>query len=77
MSFKTLVGLILIIAGGYLCYVGDQQRHSLAGGLQIASVKVANGIDGAGRVADSTWYFVGGGVLIASGAFSLLRRDSR
>ena len=75
MSFKKLVGIILIIAGGYLCYVGDQRRNSLVGGLQVASVKVASGIDGKTRVADSTWYFVGGGALIVAGAFGLFRRS--
>jgi hypothetical protein len=74
MAFKKFVGIILILAGGYLCYVGNQQRNSLVGGLQVASVNVANGIDGKGRVADSTWYFVGGGALIVAGALSLVRR---
>jgi len=74
MAFKNLLGIILIVAGAYLCFVGNQRRESLVGGLQSASVKVANRIDGAGRVADSTWYYVSGGALIVVGAFSLLRR---
>jgi hypothetical protein len=75
MSPKKIVGIVLIIVGGYLCYAGNQQRNSLAGGIATASVKVANKIDGAARVADHTWYFVGGGALIVIGAFGLMRRS--
>ena len=75
MSPLKIVGIILIIAGGYLCYVGNQHRNSLAGGVETASVKLANKLDGKDRVADHTWYFVGGGALVVIGAFSLMRRN--
>jgi hypothetical protein len=75
MSFTKIVGIILILVGGYLCYVGNEHRNSLAGGLASASGKVANKFDGEARVADHVWYFVGGGALILIGAASLTRRS--
>jgi uncharacterized membrane protein HdeD (DUF308 family) len=70
---KKVIGLVLIIVGIYLCYLGNTRRHSMAGGIDTASSKVANKVDGEAHVPDSTWYFVGGGVLIVVGAFSLMR----
>ena len=71
---KKLIGLILLIAGIYICYVGNQHRHSVAGGIDSAATTVASKVDGDPHVTDATWYFVGGGVLILIGAFSLLGR---
>ena len=70
---KKVIALILIIAGIYLCYLGNTRRHSVAGGLDAAATKVSNTVAGEGHTTDATWYFVGGGVLIVIGAFSLLR----
>ena len=70
---KKIVGIILIIVGVYVCYLGNARRNSVAGGIDSAATTVANKVTGEGHVADATWYFVGGGVLIVVGAFSLLR----
>lgn len=69
-----IIALVLIIAGVYLCYLGNSRRNSMAGNIDTASAKVANKLDGEGHTPDSTWYFVGGGVLIVVGAASLMRR---
>ena len=70
---KKVIGLVLIIAGIYLCYIGNSRRNSVAGDIDTASAKVANKVSGEGHVTDATWYFVGGGVLVVVGAFSLMR----
>ena len=70
---KKIIGLILIIAGIYLCYLGNSRRNSVAGSVDTAATKVANSVAGEGHTTDATWYFVGGGVLIVVGAFSLMR----
>ncbi len=75
MSFRKILGIVLIVVGVYLCYSGEQRRTSLAGGINSMSVKVANRFDGEGRVASYVWYYVGGGVLAVAGAVMLLRRS--
>jgi len=72
MSSKKIIGLILIIVGIYVCYLGNSRRSSVAGNIDSASATVANKVDGKEHVTDATWYFVGGGVLIVAGAVSLL-----
>lgn len=69
---KKLVGLILLIIGIYLCYVGHQRHDSVAGAIDSASTTVANKVTGEPHTTDATWYYVGGGVLILIGVFSLL-----
>jgi uncharacterized membrane protein len=77
MAYKKIVGIVLIILGAYLCFLGNQRRTSLAGGLEDASAKVAGKIDGAAHVSDATWYLVAGGGLVVLGVFRLLRSNPR
>lgn len=72
---NKIIALVLIIAGIYVCYLGNSRRNSVAGSVANASATVANKIDGDVHVTDATWYFVGGGLLIVAGAFSLTRRS--
>lgn len=72
---NKIIALVLIIGGIYVCYLGNARRNSIAGSVANASATVANKIDGEPHVTDSTWYFVGGGILIVAGAFSLTRRS--
>jgi len=74
MSSGKIIGLILIIAGAYVCYLGNSRRHSVAGNIDAATVKGENKVSGGGHTTDATGYFVGGGVLILVGAASLARR---
>jgi hypothetical protein len=73
MSSTKIIGIVLILIGAYVCYLGNQRHDSVAGGIDTASTKVANTFGGEGHVADSTWYYVGGGALIVVGAVGLLR----
>lgn len=70
---NKVIGLVLIIVGIYVCYLGNSRRNSVAGSVDTATAKVANAVAGDGHTTDATWYFVGGGVLIVAGAFSLMR----
>ncbi len=71
---NKIVGIILIVVGLYVCYLGNSHRHSVAGNIDTAAAKVADTIEGGQHATDATWYFVGGGVLIIIGAAGLLRR---
>ncbi len=75
MSSGKIIGLILIIAGAYVCYLGNSRRNSVAGNVDTATVKVENKVSGEGHTTDATWYFVGGGVLILVGAGAMTRRS--
>ena len=75
MSSFKIIGIVLILLGAYVCYLGTQRRDSLGGSIDTASTKVANTFAGEGHVADHTWYFVGGGALIVVGAVGLLRSN--
>jgi len=75
MSSGKIIGLILIIVGVYVCYLGNSRRSSVAGGVDTAMANVANKVTGEGHTTDATWYFVGGGVLILLGAGAMARRS--
>ena len=70
---NKIIGLIILIVGSYVCYLGYSRQHSVAGNVDTASAKVADAVAGEGHTTDATWYYVGGGVLILAGAASLLR----
>ena len=72
---NKVISLILIIAGIYVCYLGNSRRNSAAGSVDNAVDKVADKVTGEGHTTDATWYFVGGGVLIVVGAIGLTRRS--
>lgn len=71
---NKFISLILVIAGIYLCYVGNSRRNSVVGGIDTAAASVADTVAGEGHTTDATWYFVGGGALIVVGAIGLTRR---
>jgi hypothetical protein len=75
MSSGKIIGIILILVGAYVCYLGNSRRNSVAGGVDTAVAKVADKVTGEGHTTDATWYYVGGGVLILAGAVSLTRRS--
>lgn len=75
MSSGKIIGLILIIVGAYICYLGNSRSKSVAGGVDTAVAKVADKVTGEGHTTDATWYYVGGGVLILVGAGAMTRRS--
>ncbi|MEO6874489.1 MAG: DUF3185 family protein [Opitutaceae bacterium] len=70
---SKIISLILIIAGIYVCYLGNTRKHSVAGGVDSAVATVADKVTGEGHTTDATWYYVGGGVLILVGVVGLTR----
>jgi hypothetical protein len=71
---KKLVGLALILVGGWLVYVGFTRGDSLAGKTKSGIAELKNEIDGKMRIPDHVWYYVGGGVLIIAGAAAMARK---
>ena len=64
-----ILGLIILILGAVLLFQGVSRRDSLVGHVATASTDVANSFDGGSRTPLHVTYIVGGGILIAVGAF--------
>jgi hypothetical protein len=71
---NRVVGIVLIVIGGWLIYTGYRQADSLAGRTKTTLVDVKNSIDGKGRVARQYWYYGGGALLVVAGAAIGLRK---
>lgn len=66
MTTNLLVGIILLVVGILLLYFGWQSSQSVADQVTESFT---------GRFTDSTmWYFVGGAVAVAAGAFMVFIR---
>jgi hypothetical protein len=70
-----ILGLIILILGAVLLFQGISRRDSFVGHVAAASTDVANSIDGGSRTPLHVTYIVGGGVLIAVGAFLSFRKS--
>jgi Protein of unknown function (DUF3185) len=64
---SKIIGIILILVGGFLIYKGAARKDSLAGGLAETGSEIANKVDGGGRVPEHYYYLIGGGILVAVG----------
>jgi hypothetical protein len=64
---KTILGIVLIIAGIALFFQGLNRRDSLAGQAATATTSIANSIDGGTRTPRHVGYMVGGGALVLVG----------
>lgn len=64
---KTILGLIILVAGIALFMQGLNRKDSLAGGLDKAGTKIANSVDGGTRTTKHMGYMVGGGALALAG----------
>ncbi|MDF3059809.1 MAG: hypothetical protein K0R17_4024 [Rariglobus sp.] len=64
---KKIIGIILILVGGFLIYKGVARDDSLAGELDEAGSDIANKVDGGSRIPEHYYYFIGGGILAAAG----------
>jgi hypothetical protein len=64
---NKIIGIILILVGGFLIYKGATRQDSLAGGLDKAGSEIANKVDGGSRIPEHYYYFIGGGILAAIG----------
>jgi hypothetical protein len=71
---KTILGIILIIAGIVLFVQGWNRKDSVAGQAAQAGTQIANSIDGGTRTPKHVGYMVGGAVLVVVGAVVMARR---
>jgi hypothetical protein len=76
---KRLIGIILIIVGAYLFFMGVSRRNSFAGRVDTATANVSNSVDASGGTSTPThvFYMIGGGVLVVIGAVTALGRASK
>ena len=74
---KTIIGIVLIIAGIALFFQGLNRKDSLAGQAAEASTSIANSIDGGARTPKHVGYMVGGGVMVLAGIVVMARRGPR
>ena len=74
---KTLIGIVLILAGIALFFQGMNRKDSLAGQAASAGTSIANSIDGGVRTPRHVGYMVGGGALVLAGIVVMTRRGSR
>ncbi|HEY9249671.1 MAG TPA: DUF3185 family protein [Rariglobus sp.] len=70
---SKIIGIILIVVGGFLIYKGAVRKDSLAGGLAETGAEVANKVDGGARVPQHYYYLIGGGILAAVGIGATVR----
>ncbi len=73
---SRIIGILLILVGGWLIYRGHSEAESLAGKTRTTITDVKNSIDGKGRIATQYWYYGAGAVLIGAGVVTGLRRRS-
>jgi hypothetical protein len=74
---KTIIGIVLIIAGIALFFQGLNRKDSLAGRAAETGTAIANSIDGGVRTPRHVGYMVGGGVLVLVGIVVMARRGPR
>ena len=74
---KTIIGLVLIIAGIALFFQGLNRKDSLVGQAATTGTTIANSIDGGSRTPKHVGYMVGGGVLVVVGIAVMARRGPR
>jgi hypothetical protein len=71
---KTILGLILIVAGVALFFQGLNRKDTLAGALDKAGTNIANSVDGGARTPKHVGYMVGGGALFIAGIATMAAR---
>ena len=64
---KTLIGILIIVAGAVIFFQGWNRKDSLAGEAATAGTKIANSLDGGMRTPRHVGYMVAGGVLVLLG----------
>ncbi|HUR57279.1 MAG TPA: DUF3185 family protein [Opitutaceae bacterium] len=72
---KTIIAIVLIIAGVAVFSQGLNRKDSIAGHVSEASTNVANAFDGGARQPRHIVYMVVGGVLVLAGIGMVARRN--
>ena len=65
---KTLIAILLIVAGVWLFNEGWRMRASLKGKTQSAFADLARRVAGETRVPEHCWYMIAGSVGVLAGA---------
>ena len=73
---NKIIGIVLIVVGGYLFFQGWNRKDSLVGAAAETSAKVANAVDGGTRTPKHIVYMIGGGLLVIVGAGVAMKRSS-
>jgi uncharacterized protein (UPF0333 family) len=73
---NKIIGVILIIVGGFLIFKGINRQDSLAGKADSAGSSIANSVDGGTRTPTHTVWIVGGAVVAVAGLAIAARRSS-
>lgn len=71
---KTIIAIVLIIAGVAVFAQGLNRKDSIAGNMSEAGTKMANAMDGGARQPKHIIYMVVGGVLVVAGIGMVARR---
>jgi len=71
---KKPAGIILVIVGVILLYLGWSRKTSLAGDVAELQAKVANKVDGGMRMPDHAIYLAGGAILAVAGVGLVLKK---
>ena len=64
---NKIIGIVLILVGGFLIFKGTTRKDSLVGGAAEVGTSVANKVDGGGRIPEHYYYIIGGAVVAAVG----------
>ena len=72
---KTIIAIVLIIAGVAVFSQGLNRKDSIAGKVSEAGTNVANAFDGGARQPRHITYMVIGGVLVVAGIGLVARRN--
>lgn len=75
-EMNKIIGIILIIVGGFLIYKGVNRQDSLAGKMNSTGDSIANSVDGGTRTPTHTVWIVGGSALVLVGLVVSVRRSS-
>lgn len=73
---NKIIGIVLIVVGGYLFFLGWNRKESVMGAAAEAGTKVANAVDGGTRTPKHLVYMIGGGLLVVVGAGVAMKRSS-
>ena len=73
---NKIIGIILIIVGGFLIFKGINRQDSIAGKADSAGSSIANSVDGGTRTPTHTVWIVGGAVVAVAGLAIAARRSS-
>jgi uncharacterized protein (UPF0333 family) len=73
---NKIIGIILIIVGGFLIFKGVNRQDSLAGKADSAGSSIANSVDGGNRTPTHTVWIIGGAVVAVAGLAIAARRSS-